>query len=137
MAQRKTQIRFSAEDDINLLKEVVAENPFLDRSKWTVTANNMASATKHTTMDTRRARERTMLLLQQYTTEERESLRRYSTYIYYERHYTEYKELKDALIRVRTRYRINAILSLTWYGLSRKQATTQTRYLANTMNNKS
>lgn len=75
---RKTQVRFSSKDDINLLKEVLSENPFTDKSKWNNIAENLKeNAEKVFSVDARRVRERTQLLLQQFKTENIEALKRF------------------------------------------------------------
>lgn len=74
---RKTQVRFSAKDDLNLLKEVLAENPYKDKTKWEVVAQNVKeNVDKVFNVTSRRVRERTQLLLQQFQKENYEALKR-------------------------------------------------------------
>ena len=69
---RKKQIRFSAKDDVNLLKELLAENTFKDRTKWTTIASNVKeNVDKVFDVGSRRVRERTQLLMQQYKKEDK------------------------------------------------------------------
>ncbi|VDI22296.1 Hypothetical predicted protein [Mytilus galloprovincialis] len=73
---RKTQVRFSAKDDLNLLKEVLAENPYMDKTKWEVVAQNVKeNVNKVFNVTSRRVRERTQLLLQQFQKENYEALK--------------------------------------------------------------
>ena len=72
MENRKSKFRFSAQDDIILLKEVVAERPFGSTTGWQIVAENT-----NLQIDGRRARERTALLLEYFRREDRASLRRY------------------------------------------------------------
>ncbi|CAG2187084.1 unnamed protein product [Mytilus edulis] len=74
---RKTQVRFSAKDDLNLLKEVLAEIPYMDKTKWEVVAQNVKeNVNKVFNVTSRRVRERTQLLLQQFQKENYEALKR-------------------------------------------------------------
>ena len=74
---RKKQVRFSAKEDISLLKEVLAENPYKDKGKWNVIAGHMKENTeKHFDVDARRVRERAQLLLSQYSKDDKDALRR-------------------------------------------------------------
>ncbi|XP_076092393.1 uncharacterized protein LOC143063862 [Mytilus galloprovincialis] len=87
---RKTQVRFSAKDDLNLLKEVLAENPYKDKTKWEVVAQNVKeNVDKVFNVTSRRVRERTQLLLQQFQKENYEALKRSGT----EEEYTEKQQL--------------------------------------------
>lgn len=72
---RKKQVRFSANDDITLLKEVLADNPYEDKSKWSGIGRRISVDTFN--IEPRRARERTQLLLNQFRKEEREAMSRY------------------------------------------------------------
>ena len=72
---RKKQVRFSVNDDIKLLKEVLADNPFEDKSKWSGIARGIS--VDNFNIESRRARERTLLLLNQCQKEEREAMSRY------------------------------------------------------------
>ncbi|XP_061169194.1 uncharacterized protein LOC133178519 [Saccostrea echinata] len=57
---RKKQFRFSEQDDIKLLREVISRNPFKDRAKWAE-----ISSVLPLNIDARRVRERTVLLIEQ------------------------------------------------------------------------
>ena len=70
---RKKQVRFTPEDDIKLLREVVAQNPFASRCKWSTIATNISG--DNFEIDGRRARERTDLLVAKFRSEDRESRR--------------------------------------------------------------
>ncbi|CAC5401528.1 unnamed protein product [Mytilus coruscus] len=73
---RKTQVRFSAKDDLNLLKEVLAENSYKDETKWEAVAQNVKeNVDKVFNVTSRRVRERTQLLLQQFQKEKYEALK--------------------------------------------------------------
>ena len=72
---RKKQVRFSANDVIKLLKEVLADNPFEDKSKWSGIGRRIS--VDNFNIEPRRARERTLLLLNQFRKEEREAMSRY------------------------------------------------------------
>ena len=78
MAYRKKQCRFTARDDLNLLKEVVSQNPYQDKAKWISVAERTSQAAdgKEFTIDGRRARERTTLLLDQFKKEDNKSLKK-------------------------------------------------------------
>ncbi|CAC5402756.1 unnamed protein product [Mytilus coruscus] len=70
------QVRFSAKDDLNLLKEVLAENPYKDKAKWEAVAQNVKeNVDKVINVTSRRVRERTQLLLQQFQKENYEALK--------------------------------------------------------------
>ncbi|XP_063399250.1 uncharacterized protein LOC134683876 [Mytilus trossulus] len=87
---RKTQVRFSAKDDLNLLKEVLAENPYKDKTKWEVVAQNVKENVDIVfNVTSRRVRERTQLLLQQFQKENYEALKKSGT----EEEYTEKQQL--------------------------------------------
>lgn len=72
---RKKQIRFKNDDDIRLLREVVARNPIKNKNKWTEVATVLS--TPMFVLDARRVRERTNLLIEQHKRENRENLKRY------------------------------------------------------------
>ncbi|CAC5426631.1 unnamed protein product [Mytilus coruscus] len=73
---RKTQMRFSAKDNLILLKEVLAENPYKDKAKWEAVAQNVKeNVEKVFNVTSRRVRERTQLLLQQFQKENYEALK--------------------------------------------------------------
>ena len=72
---RKKQVGFSANDDIKLLKEVLADNPFEDKSKWSGIGRRIS--VDNFNIEPRRARERTLLLFNQCRREEREAMSRY------------------------------------------------------------
>ncbi|XP_041350998.1 uncharacterized protein LOC121369981 [Gigantopelta aegis] len=67
MAQRKKQVRFMDFNDLKLLKEVVAQNPFKDK-KWRTIAAILSTA--EFVIDGRRARERTDLLVEKFKQKE-------------------------------------------------------------------
>ena len=60
MADRKKQIRFNEKDDMNLMREVLGLNPFMNKSLWGNVAEQL-----DLNVDSRRVRERTMLLVSQ------------------------------------------------------------------------
>ncbi|XP_062571216.1 MAP7 domain-containing protein 2-like [Saccostrea cucullata] len=72
--ERKKQIRFKSEDDIRLLREIVAKNPIKDKSKWAEIASTLSSP--NFILDARRVRERANLLIEQHKRENLENLRR-------------------------------------------------------------
>ncbi|XP_061181155.1 MAP7 domain-containing protein 2-like [Saccostrea echinata] len=72
--ERKKQIRFKSEDDIRLLREIVASNPMKNKSKWAEIAATLSSP--DFILDARRVRERTHLLIDQHKRENRENLKR-------------------------------------------------------------
>ena len=80
MAAKRKMIRYSAGIDIVLLKEVDAQNLFKDKEKWTDIAKNveMAVNKENFSVDQRGVRERTYLLLDQYSEEDRAPLRRFA-----------------------------------------------------------
>ena len=79
MAAKRKMIRYSAGIDIVLLKEVDAQNLFKDKEKWTDIAKNVEMAVnKNFSVDQRGVRERTYLLLDQYSEENRAPLRRFA-----------------------------------------------------------
>ncbi|XP_062571682.1 trichohyalin-like [Saccostrea cucullata] len=57
---RKKQFRFSEQDDIKLLREVISRNPFKERGKWADISSVISR-----NIDARRVRERTLLLIDQ------------------------------------------------------------------------
>nr|XP_034328745.1 uncharacterized protein LOC117690037 [Crassostrea gigas] len=57
---RKKQFRFSEQDDIKMLREVISRNPFKDRGKWLEISLALPMS-----VDARRVRERTVLLMEQ------------------------------------------------------------------------
>uniref|UniRef100_A0A8W8JM80 Uncharacterized protein n=1 Tax=Magallana gigas TaxID=29159 RepID=A0A8W8JM80_MAGGI len=71
---RKKQIRFKNDDDIRLLREVVARNPIKNKNKWTEVAAVLS--TPMFVLDARRVRERTNLLIEQHKRENRENLKK-------------------------------------------------------------
>ena len=74
MSDRKKQIRFKSDDDIKLLREVLASNPWRNKGKWTEIASTLSKP--GFMLDMRRVRERTLLLLDQHKANERENLKR-------------------------------------------------------------
>lgn len=75
MASRKKMVRFLPGDDLKLLREVAAQNPFALRTKWSVIAAHLS--TDDFMIDGRRARERTELMLAKFKSEEKESRKQY------------------------------------------------------------
>ena len=73
-SQRKKQARFAVGDDIKLLKEVVAVNPFKHKGKWQEIGDKIS--TSKFQIDGRRARERTQLMMSQYKKETNENLKK-------------------------------------------------------------
>ncbi|XP_023221109.1 uncharacterized protein LOC111622884 [Centruroides sculpturatus] len=87
--KRKIQMRFSCHHDILLLREVVAINPYAyenPKDAWKNIAENLRT---FYTVDSRRCRERTSLLLQYYEKNNQASLRRSGT----EEEFTERNQL--------------------------------------------
>ncbi|XP_038063181.1 uncharacterized protein LOC119733890 [Patiria miniata] len=75
---KKKQFRFSANDDIILLREVLANDPYSSAEpgkKW----DEIADATELQGLSGRRCRERTSLLLTYYKKEDAEALKRSGT----------------------------------------------------------
>ncbi|KAK3088539.1 hypothetical protein FSP39_020305 [Pinctada imbricata] len=70
---RKKQIRFKSIDDIKLLREVVASNPFKNKGKWTEIAESLSKP--GFILDGRRVRERTQLLIDQHRRENAENIK--------------------------------------------------------------
>lgn len=70
-----TRARFTVEDDINLLKEICAENPFKDSKAWLVIAKNIEVGTKRI-FTVRAIRDRCDLLLAQFVHEDRTNLKK-------------------------------------------------------------
>ncbi|KAH9367118.1 hypothetical protein HPB48_014744 [Haemaphysalis longicornis] len=73
-----TRARFTVEDDINLLKEICAENPFKDSKAWLVIAKNIEVGTKRI-FTVRAIRDRCDLLLAQFVHEDRTNLKKSGT----------------------------------------------------------
>lgn len=73
--------KFSMKDDIDLLKELSAINPFSgDRSnKWAEIAENFMISHKGISLDRRRCRERTTLLISYFKADDRKKLYRSGT----------------------------------------------------------
>lgn len=71
---RKKQIRFSQLDDDQLLKEVASRNPFKDKMKWAEIA--VLLSRDGFSVDSRRARERTQLLVDAHLKETGANLKR-------------------------------------------------------------
>ncbi|CAN8013093.1 unnamed protein product [Ixodes pacificus] len=74
-AAASSRLRFSAQDDISLLQEVHALNPFEDPSRWAQIVNNLLSATVKS-FSARAVRDRLDLLIAQFAAEDRANLRR-------------------------------------------------------------
>jgi hypothetical protein len=75
MSERKKQVRFTEKDDIILLKDVLARNPFRERNRWTGIAEAVSRG--GFSVDSRRDRERTFLLIDQHRAKNAESKKRY------------------------------------------------------------
>lgn len=80
---RKRQVRFSARHDILLLREVIAQNPFISKESGRIWARvgeivTAALQDENFEVDGRRCRERTMLLLDYYKKQDFPSLRRFA-----------------------------------------------------------
>ena len=69
-------VRFNAKSDIILLKEVVARNPFVFPKMWAVIADTLVEE-HEIEIDARRARERTMLMVDYYNRDDKAKLRKY------------------------------------------------------------
>ncbi|XP_038052609.1 eukaryotic translation initiation factor 5B-like [Patiria miniata] len=80
-AMRKKAVRFSAQDDLCLLREVVAQNPFSDKGKWATVAMEVTSTVDRQgfDVDTRRVRERTILLLEQFKKSDNDAAKKSGT----------------------------------------------------------
>ncbi|CAN7951150.1 unnamed protein product, partial [Ixodes pacificus] len=89
-AAASSRLRFSAQDDISLLQEVHALNPFEDPSRWAQIANNLLSATGKS-FSARAVSDRLDLLLAQFAAEDRANLRRSGT----EEQYSEKEHLLE------------------------------------------
>nr|XP_037279210.1 uncharacterized protein LOC119172268 [Rhipicephalus microplus] len=77
--KRKRPLRFSGQQDIQLLQEVVSLNPFKDTpptTAWAAISRNLDSVLK---ISSRRCRERTILMLDQYIKGDLASLQRFCT----------------------------------------------------------
>ena len=74
---RKKQVRFQAKDDMILLREALAKNPFKNKLSWTEISTTLSSTRSVFHVDTRRVRERTSLLIEQHKKLNAESLKRY------------------------------------------------------------
>ncbi|XP_041371921.1 uncharacterized protein LOC121385344 [Gigantopelta aegis] len=73
MAQRKKQVRITDFNDLKLLKEVVAQNPFKDKKTWETIAEILSTA--EFVIDGRRVRERTDLLVEKFKQKENVSVK--------------------------------------------------------------
>jgi len=74
---RKKQVRFSQYDDLALLREVLAKNPFKNKLKaWVDIASTITESRPHMQVDARRVRERTYLMVDNYKKENAKSLKR-------------------------------------------------------------
>lgn len=69
------RLRFCVEDDLALLSEVNASNPFKDPSRWTVITKNVQAATGKA-FSVRALRERLDLLLAQFVANDLANLRK-------------------------------------------------------------
>ncbi|XP_072319179.1 uncharacterized protein [Eucyclogobius newberryi] len=99
--QRKRQVRFSARHDILLLREVIAQNPFSSKESgkiWGRVGEIITSALQDESfeVDSRRCRERTMLLLDYYKKQDFNSLRRFGT----ERLYAQKEDLLHEVLEL-------------------------------------
>ncbi|XP_077553988.1 uncharacterized protein LOC144168871 [Haemaphysalis longicornis] len=81
-----TRARFTVEDDINLLKEICAENPFKDTKAWPVIVKNTEAGTNRI-FTVRTIRNRSDLLLAQFVHEDRTNLKRSGTEEQYDEKY--------------------------------------------------
>ena len=78
---RKRIMRFAAWQDVLLLREVVAQNPFIVGLKesgkaWSAIAEKLVDADESFAVDGRRCRERTLLMLEYYKQSDIASLKR-------------------------------------------------------------
>ena len=80
-ARRKKPFRFTPSDDIALLKEVIAVNPYEGNiaRTWVQVAENLLREDMR--VDSRRCRERTQLLLDYFRKEDTDMLRRYAVLV--------------------------------------------------------
>ncbi|VDI26134.1 Hypothetical predicted protein [Mytilus galloprovincialis] len=72
---RKKQVRFQTKDDLVLLREVLAKNPFQNKSAWNEIASAVADTRSNLQVDARRVRERTHLLIDQHKKSNADSLK--------------------------------------------------------------
>ena len=77
----KKKFRFSQEQDVFLLREVLATNPFSNdgknqKEKWTKIADHLNACDKGFKVDQRLCREHTDLLVKKFKSDNRESLKR-------------------------------------------------------------
>ncbi|XP_076082240.1 uncharacterized protein LOC143052943 [Mytilus galloprovincialis] len=72
---RKKQVRFQTKDDLVLLREVLAKNPFQNKSAWNEIASAVADTRSNLQVDARRVRERTHLLIYQHKKSNADSLK--------------------------------------------------------------
>ncbi|XP_077546397.1 uncharacterized protein LOC144159032 [Haemaphysalis longicornis] len=77
--KRKPPVRFSGQQDIQLLHEVVSLNPFKDAPPTTVWASISRNLEDVLVISPRRCRERTLLMLDQYIKGDLTSLKRFCT----------------------------------------------------------
>ncbi|XP_062391448.1 calponin homology domain-containing protein DDB_G0272472 [Sardina pilchardus] len=98
---RKRQVRFSARHDIMLLREVIVQNPFRSKEtgrSWGRVGEIITAALQDENfeVDSRRCRERTMLLLDYYKKQDFASLRRFGT----ERLYAQKEDLLHEVLEL-------------------------------------
>ncbi|KAH7946244.1 hypothetical protein HPB49_021884 [Dermacentor silvarum] len=77
--KRKRPLRFSGQQDIQLLQEVVSLNPFKDTPPTTAWASISRNLESVLSISSRRCRERTILMLDQYIKGDLASLQRFCT----------------------------------------------------------
>ncbi|KAH7951207.1 uncharacterized protein LOC119394136 [Rhipicephalus sanguineus] len=77
--KRKRPLRFSGQQDIQLLQEVVSLNPFKDTPPTTAWASISRNLENVLSISSRRCRERTILMLDQYIKGDLASLQRFCT----------------------------------------------------------
>ncbi|KAM9314995.1 uncharacterized protein KZ484_024713 [Pholidichthys leucotaenia] len=104
---RKRQVRFSARHDIILLREVIAQNPFASKEPGRIWARvgeiiTAALQEENFEVDSRRCRERTMLLLDYYKKQDFPSLRRFGT----ERLYAQKEDLLHEVLELEAEKRL-------------------------------
>ncbi|CAC5375867.1 unnamed protein product [Mytilus coruscus] len=73
--QQKKQVRFQLKDDLVLLREVLARNPFKNKSAWNEIALSVADTRYNFQVDARRVRESSHLLIDQHKKTNAESLK--------------------------------------------------------------
>ncbi|CAN8019348.1 unnamed protein product, partial [Ixodes persulcatus] len=107
-AAASSRLRFSAQDDISLLQEVHALNPFEDPTRWAQIANHLLSAIGKN-FSARAVRDRLDLLLAQFAAEDRANLRRSGTEEQYSEKEHLLQEIADLTREFHYKYKATAV----------------------------